>query len=74
MEWGTILALATGGLIVLFPVAFIWYVNVGGILTASKSRGVVKKFKEAPSNLTCSIDNDCPQGFVCLNRRCVPAR
>jgi hypothetical protein len=73
MEWGSVLALFAGGLIILFPVAFIWYVNVGGILTAIKRRGMVKKFKEEPSNLACSIDTDCPAGYVCLNGRCVPA-
>ena len=73
MEWGSVLALVAGGLIVLFPAAFIWYVNVGGILRAINSRGAVKKSKEVPANLTCSIDTDCPMGYVCLNGRCVPA-
>lgn len=35
MEWGAILTL-TGALIVLFLIAFIWYINVGGVLTAIK--------------------------------------
>jgi hypothetical protein len=74
MEWGTVLALVAGGFIILFPVAFIWYLNIGGMLKAIKSRGVTKKSQEALSNLTCSVDTDCPAGYVCLNGRCVPAR
>lgn len=73
MEWGTILAAGIGGILVLFPVAFIWYISVGGILTAMKSRGVVKQSEKAPSGLTCSIDTDCPPGYVCLSGRCEPA-
>jgi hypothetical protein len=74
MEWGNILGLVAGGLIILFPVAFIWYLNVGGILKSIKSRGVAKKSEEALLNLTCSFDTDCPTGYVCLGGRCVPAR
>ena len=74
MEWGTILALAIGILVVLFPVAFIWYINVGGILTAIKSWRVEKQFEKTPSNLTCSVDTDCPPGHVCLSGRCVPQK
>jgi hypothetical protein len=74
MEGGTILALAIGSLIILSPVAFIWYINVGGVLTAIKSRRVAKQFEKTPSNLTCSVDTDCPPGYVCLDGQCVPAR
>jgi hypothetical protein len=74
MEWGTILALFTGGIVILFPVAFIWYLNIGGILKVVKSRGAVKELQKTPSNFTCSVDNDCPTGYVCLDGRCVPAK
>jgi hypothetical protein len=36
MEWQIILALVIGIPIVLFPVAFIWYINAGGIVAAVK--------------------------------------
>jgi hypothetical protein len=35
----TILALAIATPIILVPVAFIWYVNVGGILAAIRATG-----------------------------------
>ena len=32
MEWQVVLALVLGIPIVLFPAAYIWYLNIGGIL------------------------------------------
>jgi len=36
MEWGFIVALVLAVPIILFPVAFVWYLNVGGIYAAVK--------------------------------------
>ncbi len=36
MEWQIIVALVVAVPVVLFPVAFVWYMNIGGILTAIK--------------------------------------
>ena len=72
MEWTTITVSAIIVLIVLFPVAFIWYINVGSMFKAIKSWGKEKQFEKTP-NLTCSIDADCPPGYVCFNGRCIPA-
>jgi hypothetical protein len=36
MEWQVIVALVIAIPVILFPVAFIWYLNVGGIITAVK--------------------------------------
>ena len=36
MDWQVIVALVVAIPIILFPVAFIWYLNVGGIYTAVK--------------------------------------
>jgi len=36
MEWQIIVALAIGIPIVLFPLAFIWFLNVSGIYTVIK--------------------------------------
>jgi hypothetical protein len=74
METGVIIVLVIGILIVLFPVAFIWYLNIGGILTSIRKRGAARQFEEAPSYLTCSIDNDCPPGYKCLGGRCIPIK
>lgn len=74
MEWSTIVALAIGIIVIFLPVAFIWYINVGGILTAVRSWKATKLSEKAPSDLTCSVDTDCPPSYVCLNGRCVPAR
>lgn len=34
MEWYIILALAIGIFIILFPIAYVWYLNMGGIYSA----------------------------------------
>ena len=36
MQWEFIVALVIAIPIILFPVAFIWYLNIGGIYTAVK--------------------------------------
>ena len=36
MEWQVIVALVIAVPVILFPAAFIWYLNVGGIYTAVK--------------------------------------
>ncbi len=33
---------------------------------------VTKLFKKALPDLSCSIDTDCPPGYVCMDGRCVP--
>jgi hypothetical protein len=38
MEWEFIIALVIGIPIILFPAAFIWYINIGGILMFIKER------------------------------------
>ena len=36
MEWQIIVALVVAIPIILFPVAFVWYLNIGGIYTLVK--------------------------------------
>ena len=36
MEWPMILALMAGVTVILFPAAFVWYLNLGGIYAAFK--------------------------------------
>jgi len=36
MEWQIILALVLATPIILLPVAFIWYLNIGGIVAAAR--------------------------------------
>ena len=38
MEWQVILALVLGIPIALFPVAFVWYLNLGGIYAIIRER------------------------------------
>ena len=43
MDWQIIVALVVAIPIILFPVALIWYINIGGIYTAIKERLALKK-------------------------------
>ena len=36
MEWQIIVAMVIAIPVILFPVAFVWYLNIGGIFTAVK--------------------------------------
>ena len=45
MEWGKVIALVIGIPIILFPVSFIWYMNIGGIYAAVKR---ARKRREIP--------------------------
>ena len=36
MQWEFVLALVIAIPIILFPAAFVWYLNIGGIVTAIK--------------------------------------
>ena len=64
MEWTTFAALVPAGLVVLFPVAYVWYLNAGGAVSWAVGRS-------RRSGKACSVDNDCPPGHVCMNGRCV---
>ena len=53
MEWQIIVALVIAIPVILFPVAFVWYINIGGILTAIKearARRIARK-KEAKNEV-----------------------
>ena len=43
MEWKTLLALIIAIPIILFPVVFIWFINLGGLYSAIKKARARKK-------------------------------
>ena len=45
MQWELIAALVIAIPIILFPVAFIWYLNIGGIAQAARQRKVTQEKK-----------------------------
>ena len=67
MNAATIAATMAGTLVSLFPLAFISYINFGGIRKALRDR------RARSAEAACAIDADCPEGFVCQDGRCVPA-
>jgi hypothetical protein len=38
MEWQVVLVLVLGIPVILFPVAFVWYLNIGGIYATIRER------------------------------------
>jgi hypothetical protein len=73
MDLGSIIS-AVAALLVLFPIAFITYVNVGGSYRATQYLLSVRKAEkqEKTSSILCSVDADCPPGYVCINGKCAP--
>lgn len=45
MPWELVVALIIAVPIILFPVALIWYMNVGGIFTAAREVKIARKNK-----------------------------
>jgi hypothetical protein len=58
MEWQIILALVIAIPVILFPVAFIWFINIGGIWAAIKQA----REKNAARKKKSGIPRETPQG------------
>ena len=52
MQWEFIVALVLAIPILLFPVAFIWYVNIGGVIVAMRERKARRAVEEHPVLVT----------------------
>jgi len=52
MELTLIIALAVAIPVILFPAAFVWYLNVGGIVHAVREARTAKEKKAAPVKIT----------------------
>ena len=48
MQWQIIVALVLVAPIILFPVALIWYINIGGIFAAIRERKIRKLAEPQP--------------------------
>jgi hypothetical protein len=60
------IATALGALVALFPLAFVTYINTGSLYKSWK-RSAARY-----TDLACSLDSDCPGGYVCVNGKCLP--
>jgi hypothetical protein len=47
MEWQVIAALAVAVPVILFPAAFVWYLNIGGIVHAVREAKMAREKKLA---------------------------
>jgi len=69
MLWPVILVLALAAPFLLFSVAFICWVNSGGLYLAFRQW----RQKRVAQRLVCAVNADCPEGYVCVNGKCVLA-
>lgn len=75
MEGLGFIILTLAAVSVLLPVAFIAYVNIGGSYRPRKDWRARKTDKQDNTSVcVCSVDTDCPPGYVCINGHCVPSR
>jgi len=57
MEWQFIVALIVAIPVILFPAAFVWYLNAGGILKAIREAKQRRMAKEQKTTVTENIKN-----------------
>lgn len=55
MEWQIIVALVVAIPIILFPVAFVWYLNIGGLYAAIKEARARKVAREKGKQVKAEI-------------------
>jgi hypothetical protein len=65
MEWQVILAAALTIPFILFPAGFVSYLAIGGTYSTILRRGIKK--------LSCSVNTDCPKGYICVGGECIPS-
>ena len=51
MQWELIVALVLAIPVILFPVAFVWYVNIGGIVHAAREAKAAREKKLATAKV-----------------------
>jgi len=64
MEWQVILAAALTIPFILFPAGLVLYLAIGCAYTILR-RGTKK--------LSCSVNTDCPEGYICDGGECIPS-
>jgi len=81
MEWQVILALTLTMPLILFPVAYVWYLN--GV-------GAYRVLRRGTKKLSSSVNADCPmqplltderkivwrrypKGYICAGGECIPS-
>ena len=58
MQWEFIVALIIAIPIILFPVAFIWYLNVGGIYAAVRAARKRRAVREQGKEMAAATERD----------------
>jgi hypothetical protein len=56
MEWQIIVALVVAIPVILFPVAFVWYLNIGGLYTAITEARARRVTREKEKQVKAEIE------------------
>ncbi len=51
MEWQMVVALAIATPVIIFPAAFVWYLNIGGIVQAVREAKAAREQKGAAAKM-----------------------
>jgi len=66
MDWSIVVALGAILLLLLVPIVFTWYITAGGLIN------IVRRYRRSSYTAgVCSLDADCPSGYVCVSGKCV---
>lgn len=60
------------GFFVVLPVLVGLIIISSSIMFQQLKTKMAGNIKESIDNLVCSIDADCPTGYICMNGRCIP--
>jgi len=52
MEWQIVVALAVAVPVILLPAAFVWYLNIGGMVQAAREAKAAREKKTAAAGTT----------------------
>ena len=52
MEWQMVVALVIAIPVIIFPAAFVWYLNIGGIVQAVREARAAREQKAATAKMT----------------------
>lgn len=73
MEIFTYVLVAIGVIAFLIPLVFVWSIAICGVYICFKDKRVLNTGAQEVESLACSMDTDCPEGYVCINGHCIPA-